>query len=129
MANQIQFDLASPQKLVFSKPVAMVNVPGSEGVYGVLPGHAPMDTGVGAGVVEVYENDQAAPSGRYFVVGGFCEVTAEYCTVMADEVEPVKDLKREQIEEEIKTLSAQENNDEVSFKLAIANAKLLAIAS
>jgi len=128
MANQIQFDLASPQKLAFSKPVAMVNVPGVEGVFGVLPGHAPMDSIVSVGLVEIYENDLSAPSERFFVVGGFCEVTTESCTVMADEVIPVKNLKRDVIEDEIKNLAALEQDDAVSFKLVVAQAKLLAIA-
>lgn len=128
MSNHIQFDLASPQKLVYSKPVAMVLIPGSEGVYGVLPGHASMDTGVSMGVVEVFEESQEVVSERLFVVGGFCEVTADYCTLMADEVVPVKNLKREALEEEIRNLKVQEDSEEIERKLAIAHSKLLAIA-
>ena len=128
MSNQIQFDLASPQKVVFSKPVAMVLVPGAEGVYGVLPGHAPMDTAVSMGVVDVYENTQEMVTDRLFVVGGFCEVTAEYCCLMADEVIPVKNLKRESIEEEIKGLKAQTDNEDIERKLAIAYSKLSVVA-
>jgi len=128
MSDQLQFDLASPQKLYTSKAVAMVVVPGAEGAFGVLPGHAPMDTGISMGVVEIYETDSAVVTERVFVSGGFCEVTADYCTVMADEFIPVKNLKRDLIEDEIKQLTAEENSDEVTHKLAVAQSKLLAIS-
>lgn len=129
MANTIQFDLASPKKLVFSKPVSMVVVPGSEGMFGVLPDHAPMDTGISMGLVDIYEQDVNAISEQFFIVGGFCEVTGTYCTVMADDIVPVKSLKREIIEEEIKQLSMLEANDENGFKLAVAHAKLMAVGA
>lgn len=129
MAQLIQFDLASPQKLHVSKKVAMVSVPGGEGVFGVLPGHAPMGTTVSMGVVEVYEADVNVVTERLFVVGGFCDVTATYCTVMADQVIPVMNLKRESIEDEIAQLNAAEANDDTAFKLCVAQAKLLALSA
>ena len=126
MANAMQFELASPLKQVYKKPVAMVTVPGSQGSYGVLLGHAPMATGVAAGVLEVYENDQNTVTDRWFVIGGFCEVTTDRCTVMAEEIIPVKDLKRFDIEDEIKALNG-DNSEAAVEKLAIAQAKLLAV--
>ncbi len=128
MSQTIQFDLASPQKLHFSKPVAMVSVPGSEGVFGVLPGHAPMGTTVSMGVVEVFENDASVISERLFVVGGFCDVTATYCSVMADQVIPVKEIARDAVEAEIAQLNAEASNDDVAFKILVAQAKLMALA-
>ena len=129
MSNTIQFDLASPHKLHVSKPVAMVSVPGSEGMFGVLPGHAPMGTAVSMGVVDIYEVDANEISDRLFVVGGFCDVTADYCSVMADQVIPLKNIKRESVEEEIVKLNAEPANDETAYKLSVAQAKLLAITA
>lgn len=129
MAQSIKFDLASPQKLHYSKPVAMVTVPGSDGVFGVLAGHAPMGSTLSMGVVDIYETDVNEVTDRLFVVGGFCEVTATYCTVMADQVVPVKNLKRELIEDEIAQLNAAASNDETAFKLCVAQAKLLALSA
>ncbi|HAX92268.1 MAG TPA: ATP synthase F1 subunit epsilon [Rhodospirillaceae bacterium] len=126
MANAMQFELASPLKQVYKKPVAMVTVPGSEGSYGVLAGHAPMATGIAAGVLEVYENDQNTVTDRWFVIGGFCEVTTDRCTVMADQIIAIKDLNRDAIEAEIKSLSG-DNDEAAAEKLAIAQAKLLAL--
>ena len=53
MSNAFQFELVSPEKMVVSKGVVMVSVPGSEGVFGVLAGHAPFITSVKAGVIDV----------------------------------------------------------------------------
>lgn len=129
MAQLIQFDLTSPLKLHVSKAVAMVSVPGSEGVFGVLPGHAPMGSTVSMGVVDIYETDPNVPTERYFVVGGFCDVSASYCAVMADQVVPLKSLKRELVEDEIVQLNAGEASDETAFKLLVAQAKLLALGA
>ncbi|MDD2325163.1 MAG: ATP synthase F1 subunit epsilon [Alphaproteobacteria bacterium] len=128
MANQIQLDLASPQKLAFSKPVAMVNVPGVEGVLGVLPGHAPLEAALAAGVVEIYGSDTSAITDRFFITGGFCEVTTESCTVMADEAIAVAQLDRLAIEEEIRELSAQEQDETAAARLVVAQAKMMALA-
>ncbi len=126
MSNQMQFELASPQKLACSKPVVMVTVPGGEGDFGVLAGHAPMATTVAMGVVEAYEHDQTTVTDRWFVAGGFCEVEGDRCTVMADQVIPVKDLKRDVLEEEIAVFAKTAANDsDAAQKMAIAQAKLL----
>ncbi|MGE4351405.1 MAG: ATP synthase F1 subunit epsilon [Bdellovibrionales bacterium] len=129
MAQTIQLDLASPQKLHVSKPVVMVSIPGSDGVFGVLPGHAPLASTLSMGVVDIYETDMNVISERFFVVGGFCDVASDYCTVMADQVIPFAQLKRELIEDEIAQLNAAEANDETAFNLLVAQAKLLALTA
>ena len=98
-------------------------------MFGVLPGHAPMGTAVSMGVVDIYEVDANEISDRLFVVGGFCDVTADYCSVMADQVIPLKNIKRESVEEEIVKLNAEPANDETAYKLSVAQAKLLAITA
>ncbi len=97
MAEIFTFELVSPEKLQFSKSVSMVTVPGGEGEYGVLPGHAPMITTVKAGVIEVFAENNATPSDRIFVAGGFSEVTQTRCTVLADEAIPVVDQAQQEI--------------------------------
>ncbi len=53
MADKIQFDLVSPERLLLSEAVDMVTLPGTEGDFGVLPGHAPVLSTLKPGVVEV----------------------------------------------------------------------------
>ncbi|MEQ8815258.1 MAG: F0F1 ATP synthase subunit epsilon [Thalassobaculum sp.] len=83
MAETTQFELVSPERLVLSRDVEMVVVPGSEGYFGVLPRHAPMISTLSAGVIDIYEGGQVVD--RIFVAGGFAEVTETRCTVLAEE--------------------------------------------
>ena len=101
MADQVQFELVSPERLLLSEPVDMVVVPGSEGDFGVLAGHAPLISTVRPGVIETYAGKTVKD--RIFVAGGFAEVTRERCTVLAEEALPVTDLDRAAIEAEART--------------------------
>jgi len=101
MADKLQFELVSPEKLLLSEQVALVVIPGSEGNFGVLPGHTLLISTVRPGVIEVYEGNTVTE--RIFVSGGFAEVTPERCTVLADEAAPVVSLDRAEIELQIKS--------------------------
>ena len=105
MAGRIGFELVSPEKLLLSEDVEMVVVPGGEGNFGVLPGHALFISTVRPGVIEVYEGNRV--SERIFVSGGFAEVTPERCTVLADEAMPLSSLDRPQIDESLKAAEAE----------------------
>lgn len=101
MADKLQFELVSPEKLLLSESVGMVVVPGTEGNFGVLPGHALFISTVRPGVIDVYEDKTV--SQQIFVSGGFAEVTPERCTVLADEAVPVASLDRATIDAQVKT--------------------------
>jgi len=105
MAGRIGFELVSPEKLLLSEDVEMVVVPGGEGNFGVLPGHALFISTVRPGVIDVYDGNRI--SERIFVSGGFAEVTPERCTVLADEAMPLSSLDRGQIDESLKTADAE----------------------
>jgi F-type H+-transporting ATPase subunit epsilon len=105
MAGRIGFELVSPEKLLLSEDVEMVVVPGGEGNFGVLPGHALFISTVRPGVIDVYEGNRI--SERIFVSGGFAEVTPERCTVLADEAMPLSSLDRGQIDESLKSADAE----------------------
>ena len=137
MTLSLQFELVSPEKLLVSKAVAMVVVPGGEGDYGVMPGHTSMITNVRPGVVAIYEADAETLSDRIFISGGFAEVTSERCTLLADNiVVPVRDFNRSEVEEEVKNLRGEltaatpgAEYKSVETRLAVAEAKLLAVSS
>lgn len=130
MASHLHLELTSPQKVAFNKPVAMVTVPASQGAYSVLPGHAPMITDVAPGLVEVYEEDGSRISSRLFVTGGYCEVTTERCSVMADEILDPQSFVHATVQKEIDDLiqarcdlGPEDSDTEIEAKLAIAMAK------
>ena len=106
MADKLQFELVSPERLLLSEPVGLVVVPGSEGNFGVLPGHSLLIATVRPGVIDVYENGLPTITERIFVSGGFAEVTPERCTVLADEAVPLSALDRAAIGADARTLES-----------------------
>ena len=102
MADKVEFELVSPERLLLSEPVDMVVVPGAEGDFGVLPRHAPMISTLRPGVIRIYAGREVKE--RIFVAGGFAEVTAERCTVLAEEAVPVADIDVAAVDQELKDL-------------------------
>ncbi len=92
MADLLRFELVSPERLLSSGNVAMVVVPGAEGDFGVLPGHAPMMSTIRPGAIAIHDTDSPVPSRRIFVDGGFAEVTPEGLTILAEAATPVGDI-------------------------------------
>ena len=88
--GKIELEIVTPGKLLLSESADMIVVPGGEGDFGVLPGHAPMLSTVRAGTIDVYDGDKV--SAQIFVEGGFAEVTDERCTVLAEEAMMVADI-------------------------------------
>ena len=102
MADRVQFELVTPERLILSTEVEMVVVPGTEGNFGVLPGHAPLISTIRPGTIDIYEGRTIVE--RIFVVSGIAEVTPERCTVLADEAMAPDSLDRAQLDAELQTL-------------------------
>jgi F-type H+-transporting ATPase subunit epsilon len=82
----LHFELVTPARLVRSEDVHMVVVPGSEGEFGVLEGHAPFMSTIRDGALKIYRSESAAPE-EIMIEGGFAEVGANGLTVLAEKVE------------------------------------------
>ena len=106
MAEQVEFELVTPERLLISQPVDMVVVPGTEGNFGVLPGHAPLISTIRPGTIDIYQQDRTTIVQRIFVASGIAEVTPERCTVLADEAMPPESLDRTTLEAEVQTIDA-----------------------
>ncbi len=100
--EQVEFELVTPERLGVSRGVEMVVVPGEDGDFGVLPRHTPMISNVRPGVLGLYEGGKLTE--RIFVAGGFAEVTATRCTLLADQAMAVEDLDRGAAEQKLKDL-------------------------
>jgi F-type H+-transporting ATPase subunit epsilon len=98
--SKIHFDLVSPERMLLSEDVTMVTLPGTEGYFGVLAGHAPVISTLRPGVIEV----KGAESGdlRLFVRGGFAEVDPKKVVVLAEEAIPLDDFDVEALEGRIR---------------------------
>jgi F-type H+-transporting ATPase subunit epsilon len=90
MAATLNLEVVSPARLLVSEQVEMVVVPGTEGYFGVLPQHMLLLSTLRPGVIDVYNGGAIAE--RYFVTGGFAEVTGSSCTVLVDEAIPLPSL-------------------------------------
>jgi F-type H+-transporting ATPase subunit epsilon len=90
MADKIHFDLVSPERLLMSEDVDMVTLPGADGYFGVLAGHAPVITTLKPGVIDVLGGQR--PGLKLFVRGGFAEVDAEKVVVLAEEAIPLDEF-------------------------------------
>ncbi len=88
----LKFELVSPEKLLFSGEVDQVDVPGIEGDFGVLEGHAPMVATLRPGILTVHAGGNKQ---RLVVLGGFAEVSAEGLTVVADLADSIEDFDKE----------------------------------
>ena len=97
----LHFELVSPEKLLFSGEVEQVDVPGAEGDFGVLAGHAPVVTTLRPGILTVHG---AGGAQQIVVLGGFAEVSAQGLTVLADVAEAVEGIDRGMITERIGAL-------------------------
>ncbi len=92
------FDLVSPEKLAFSGEVDQVDVPGVEGDFGVLAGHAPVIATVRPGILTIRA---AGKRERVIVLGGLAEVSDKGLTVLADVATAIEDLDRARFAETI----------------------------
>jgi F-type H+-transporting ATPase subunit epsilon len=101
----VNLEIVSPEKLLMSRAVDMVVIPASEGDMGVLEGHAPMIVMLRGGAISLYEDDRVTDT--LFVAGGFAEVTAERCTVLANEVMPIAEANKEEGERRLAAAEAE----------------------
>lgn len=92
------FDLVSPEKIAFSGEVEQVDIPGVEGDFGVLAGHAPLVATVRPGIMTVTVSGKHE---KIIVLGGLAEVSDKGLTVLADTATSVAELDRELFAQQI----------------------------
>jgi F-type H+-transporting ATPase subunit epsilon len=97
------FDLVSPARLLLAEEVTQVDVPGVEGDFGVLAGHAPIVATLRPGVLTVYGTGATQ---RFVVFGGFAEVSATGMTVLAEVATPLAEADRMAVADQIRQLEA-----------------------
>jgi len=104
MADMITLEMVLPDRLLMSAEVSGVVVPGSEGDFMVLPGHAPVITTLRPAIVEIIETE-GAESTKVFVRGGFADVAVDRLTVLAEEAMMLADLDQADLEQRVKNAS------------------------
>jgi len=98
------FDLVSPEKLAFSGEVDQVDIPGLEGDFGVLAGHAPVVAAMRPGILTV---TQGGTHQKIIVLGGLAEVSEKGLTVLADVATSLEELDRTRFADQISEMEAK----------------------
>jgi F-type H+-transporting ATPase subunit epsilon len=98
------FDLVSPEKMAFSGEVDQVDIPGAEGDFGVLAGHAPVIAAMRPGILTI---TAGGTSERVVVLGGLAEVSEKGLTVLADVATSLEDLDRARFADTISEMEAK----------------------
>jgi len=98
----LHFELVSPERLLLSEDVAEVDIPGTDGDMGILPGHAPVLSTLRPGVITVTRD--SGQKDRIFVRGGFAEVNPQGLTVLAETAVPLAELDAAALAQHVKDL-------------------------
>jgi len=105
------FDLVSPEKLAFSGDVDQVDIPGVEGDFGVLAGHAPVVAAIRPGILTVMSGGSKQ---KIIVLGGLAEISAKGLTVLADVATSLEELDRTEFADTISDMEAKLSEKEGS---------------
>ena len=105
MAGTLQFELVTPERVVLAGEAQQVIVPGLEGQFTVLAGHAPLISALRPGMIEVAFAD--ARTARVFVKGGVAEVDGEHLTILAERALEEETLDAQTVAAEITAAQAE----------------------
>jgi F-type H+-transporting ATPase subunit epsilon len=105
MADTFKFELVTPERMLMSQDAARVVVPGMEGQFTVLPGHAPVISALRPGMIDIALAD--ARNLRVFVRGGFAEVDATSVTVLAERAWDAESMDQATIAAELQAAEAE----------------------
>lgn len=124
MAEKLHFELVSPERLLRSDEVTMVVVPGSEGDFGVLAGHAPLMSTIRPGAITIYANDMDHVTARVFIDGGFAEVGDNGLTILAESAVPVEEIDVTGVAKELAEARAEASSARSDAEKALAEKRV-----
>jgi len=122
MAETFRLDLVTPERMIVSKNVDMVVIPGSEGDFGVLTNHSPMVSSLRPGVLRIFDGDQV--SERFLISHGVAEVNSDHCTILATEAYDLDDKCPEQIAKRLTAARKAHDKAQDEIKKAEALAEI-----
>lgn len=117
MAETTAFELVTPARVMISRDAGMVVAPGVEGLFGVLPRHAPLISTLQRGVVEVHDNGQVTE--RIMVDGGIADVAEDRCTILAERAEKLDADNKAAVEAQLKSAEESGQENVIDFLKAV----------
>ncbi|NCC22055.1 MAG: ATP synthase F1 subunit epsilon [Alphaproteobacteria bacterium] len=132
-ADTFEFELVEPEQVLIDGPMWQAVLPGFEGDFGVRVNHCALVSALRPGIVSIWRTEGEAPH-QYFVSGGFADVTADNCTVLAEEAVDLRDLSRPHLQQDLQDLNEELSlaNDPdhaalIERAIAIVEAKLAVV--
>lgn len=122
------FELVTPERVLMSSPVEQVLVPGADGDFTVFAGHAPVVSTLRPGIIEAKATDGKVT--RIYVRGGFCEVSPDSLTVLAEKASAAEQLTGDTLAAELKAAEADlaaAKTDDARWMAATAVERLKAL--
>ena len=127
MPATMQCDIVSAEQEIFSGLVAMISLRGTLGELGILPGHAPLLTGIRPGVVQL-----RLPNGEeevFYASGGFLEIQPGVVTILADTAARAEDIDEAAAAEARQTAERALSEQAADFDFSLATAQLAQAAA
>lgn len=121
MAENFQLEIVTPEKLVVKDSAEEVQIPGRNGYIGVLPGHAPLITELGAGEISYRAGGQLH---RFSMAWGFAEVLPDRVTILAETVERADDIDVPRAEQSLKKAEESLNSAQTEEDFSVATGKI-----
>lgn len=123
MADTLKFELVSPERLLLSEDVKQVVVPGAEGDFGVLAGHAPLLSSLRPGVLKI--TDEKGTEKSIYIRGGLADAGPETLTILAQQAIEVDDLDKAKMDSEIENVrgdleAAKEDEQITAVNIALS---------
>ena len=124
--EQLNLEIVSPEKLVTAKSVDMIVISGTEGDFGVLPGHAPVVSSIRPGLLEIHENNNVE---KFFVTGAFVEVLENKVSILANEISKIDEIDIVVVENEIKDLKEKLSQTEEEIAKSLIELEIYKLES
>jgi F-type H+-transporting ATPase subunit epsilon len=131
MAAKFHLQIVSPAQSVIDAEVNLVEIPGAEGDFGVLAGHAPLISMIRPGVITIYQDSKKT---RLFVTSGYAEVSPDNVTVLSDDIHDIDNITAEQAREVLENAErdvshAESDSDKAKAMKKVDAAKALVLAT
>lgn len=125
MADKVNFELVSPERVLVSDTFDMVVIPAGDGDFGVLPDHSPLISTIRPGVIDIHDGGNVAH--QVFVAGGFAEVLPNRCTVLAEQALMVESIDPEDVRPKIEAAELDLRDAETDADRSKAEEELAAL--
>ena len=121
--GKLKLDFVTPERLLYSKDVEQVIVPGSEGEFTILSDHSPIISSLKPGYIKIYEDLSDEPT-IYFVTDGFVDMASNQLTILAQSAIEKDQLTAKNLEDIVNTYQGEADNTENEAKKNKLNLKI-----